>query len=38
MGRVPQLVAARKKDRRLGEPRDLDWRRSRRWKWTRGSS
>ena len=26
MGRVPQLVAARKKDRRLGEPRDLDWR------------
>jgi transposase-like protein len=26
MGRVPQLVAARKKDRRLGEPRELNWR------------
>jgi transposase-like protein len=25
MGRVPQLVAARKKDRRLGEPRDVGW-------------
>lgn len=26
MGRVPQLVARGKKDRRLGEPRDLEWR------------
>ena len=25
MGRVPQLVAARKKDHRLGEPRDVGW-------------
>jgi hypothetical protein len=25
MGRVPQLVARGKKDRRLGEPRGLSW-------------